>query len=474
MTETPVIEPPHPRPHSALVSLLRVMWHGDGNLLELLPGAAYRFGAGSLGYSRRSTVLFNDPALIEQILRDDGARFPKSDLMVNALEPLIGGSIFVTDGALWRRQRAMIDPAFTHMRIGHAFKAMQQSVRDHIAHWQVYAEDAKTFSLDLAMSHLTADVICRTTFSLPLTSQVALEVFDDFTVFERSVAQVDIFRLIFEPAWSDTPQTPSVLAACSRIRSHVGDLIDTHIHAPNEYSDIASDVIRARDVETGESFTRDQLIDQLGVFFLAGHETSASALTWAFYLLASQPMWADRVRAEVQQVTGGGDVEFHHIRQLPITRAFFKEVLRLYPPITFLPRVAMTDCRLGPRKLRRGALVMISPWTLHRHQAYWQYPNQFRPERFLPEAAGDIVPGSYIPFGQGPHTCIGAGFAQTEAILIIAELIRRFDIRLCPGQRVRPAARLTTRPASAIDVHCALLPASSHLKRSSHSGAMSR
>lgn len=446
--------PPYPAPRSALTSLLRVLWHGDGNLLELLPGAAYRFDVGNLGYSRRSTVLFNDPALIEEILRDDGSRFPKSDLMVNALEPLIGGSIFVTDGEVWRRQRAMIDPAFSHMRVGHAFTAMQASVRDHIVHWHEYAANAERFPLDLAMSHLTADVICRTTFSLPLSSQVALEVFEDFTEFERSVAQVDIFRLIFQPAWSESPQTPAVLAACSRIRRHVGDLVDTHLDAPGAYSDIATDVIAARDAQTNAPFSRDQLIDQLGVFFLAGHETSASALTWAFYLLASQPQWADRLRREIREVAGSGDLEFAHIRQLPLTRAFFKEVLRLYPPITFLPRVAMSDCQVGRRKLRRGALVMISPWTLHRHRRYWEEPHLFKPERFFPEHAEAIKPGSYIPFGQGPHTCIGAGFAQAEAMLIIAELIRRFAIELAPQQNIRPAARLTTRPAKPILCHC--------------------
>jgi len=454
MAETSGYQPPYPRPLPALPALCRVLWHGDGNLLELMPGGAYRFDVGDLGYSRRSTVLFNDPQLIEEILRDDGTRFPKSDLMVNALEPLIGGSIFVTDGDVWRRQRRMIDPAFSHMRVGHAFAAMQSAVADHLAIWRDYSASGQPFSLDLAMSHLTADVICRTTFSLPLQSSVATEVFDDFTVFERSVAQVDIFRLIFQPAWADMPQSPEVLAACRRIRDHVGDLIDTHIANPDAYNDIASDVIASRDSDTGEGFSRDQLIDQLGVFFLAGHETSASALTWALYLLAVQQEWLLRLRKEVAEVVGDGEINFRHIRQLPLIRAFFKEVLRLYPPITFLPRVAMTPCQVGRRKLRRGALVMISPWTLHRHERYWHNPNSFDPERFLPHREAEIGAGTYIPFGQGPHTCIGAGFAQAEASLIIAELVRHFDLSLEDNQRVRPAARLTTRPAQPIGFFC--------------------
>ena len=441
-----------PRPHSlaALPALMRVMWNGDGNLLELLPAAAYRFDVGNLGYSRRSTVLFNDPALVRQILRDADGVFPKSDLMVNALEPLIGESIFVTDGEKWRRQRAMIDPAFSHMRISLAFDAMRAAVDDYEATLQRYASCEESFSLDLAMSQLTADIICRTVFSTSLDSQVAHDVFEDFTVFERSVAQVDIKRLIFEPAWTRAPQPEVVLRACERIRRHLGALIDTHLEEGASYNDIASAVIAARDADTGKAFSRDELIDQLGVFFLAGHETTASVLTWLFFIAACQPGVVATLRDEVDRVVGDGEVEFEHLRQLPRVRAVFRETLRLYPPITFMPRVALQDTIVGRRQLRRGALVMISPWTLHRHREYWEHPPAFVPERFLPEHEGALTEGAYIPFGQGPHTCVGAGFAQTESVLIVARLLRRFDFTALDAQRVRPAARLTTRPREQI------------------------
>lgn len=446
--------PPKPKSLWSVAALIRVLWRGDGNLLELLPAAAYRFDVGNLGYSRRSTVLFNRPDLIRDILRDTQGIFPKSDLMVNALEPLIGQSIFVTDGDRWRRQRAMIDPAFSRMRIGHAFAAMCAAVDDYESHLDAVAQRGETMSLDLAMSHLTADIICRTVFSTSLDSEVAREVFEDFTVFERSVAQVDILRLIIEPAWSNPPQPPAVLAACQRIRGHLGTLVDTHLNqsAGNSagYNDIASDVIAAVDQDSGEAFTREELIDQLGVFFLAGHETTASVLTWVFYILAMQPAVLERLRDEVDTVVGDGSVTFEHIRQLPFVRAVFRETLRLYPPITFLPRVALEAGTVGPRRLRRGALVMISPWTLHRHSGYWDEPHAFSAERFLPENEDSIQPGAYIPFGSGPHTCVGAGFALAESILIIARLARRFDFTMKDPQRVRPAARLTTRPAAQI------------------------
>ena len=153
-------------------------------------------------------------------------------------------------------------------------------------------------------------------------------------------------------------------------------------------------------------------------------------------------------------IVGGGAVEFEHVKQLPWVKAFFRETLRLYPPITFIPRVAMADCKVGPRQVKRGTLVMIAPWTLHRHRDYWEKPSAFMPQRFVAGEGADYREEAYIPFGAGPHTCIGAGFAQAEAVLIIAEFVRRYDFILSDNASVRPAARLTTRPAKQLMLHC--------------------
>ena len=365
---------------------------------------------------------------------------------VGALEALIGESIFVTDGEKWRRQRAMIDPAFSHMRLSLAFKAMSEAVADQETRLEGLAASGEALSLDLAMSHLTADIICRTVFSVSLDSDVARDVFDNFLVFERDVAQVRIERLISDPAWTRVPQKPEVLAACARIRAHLGALIDGHAGT----DDIAGAVIAARDAATGEGFTRDELIDQLGVFFLAGHETTASALTWAVYILASRPDILSGLRAEVAAVAGDGPISFEQTRRMPYARAIFREALRLYPPITFMPRVALKPTTIGGYRLRRGALVMIAPWTLHRHKSYWRDPDRFDPDRFLPEGESAQTPGAFIPFGAGPHTCVGAGFATAESILVLACLARRFEFDVSEARGVRPVARLTTRPAREI------------------------
>ena len=444
---TAAFVPPRPSPGAAVMNLLRVVMQGDGDLLTLVPRYAYRVRTGWLGWSRRSTLIVNDPAEVRRVLSDQGGIFPKSDLMVEALDPLIGDSIFTSSGAVWQRQRRMIDPSLSMMRVNRAFPAMADgcaAMEDKLAE---AAAENRPVSLDLTMSHLTADIICRTVFSTTLDSQVAHDVFDAFTLFERSVAQVKIRRLIFDPAFKKVPQEAHVLEACRLIRAHLGDLLDTHLAQGAAYDDICQQVIEARDLETDTRFTREELIDQLGVLFLAGHETSASALTWAFYLLASQPALVARLRAEIEEVTGGGEIGFEHTRRLLGTRNVFRETLRLYPPITFLPRVAMEAATIGDHRVKRGALVMVAPWVLHRHQSFWRNPHAFDPDRFLPEREAEMTAGAYIPFGIGPRVCAGAAFAQTEAILLIARLFRSFDMHIIDADRVRPAARLTTRPA---------------------------
>ena len=253
--------------------------------------------------------------------------------MVSALDPLVGESIFVSSGNQWRRQRDMIDPALSMMRISRAFGSMVAAIDDYEQRLDRQASEQESFSLDLTMSHLTADIICRSVFTTSLKSQIAKEVFESFTVFERSVAQVELRRLIFEPAFTPVRQHRDVLDACQRIRHHLGQMVDSHLAPGSQaFNDIASAIIQARSPVDGASFTRKELIDQLGVFCLAGHETTASVLTWVFFILATRPDITRRIRAEVRQVAGDGPVEFEHIRELGFVRNVFRETLRLYPP----------------------------------------------------------------------------------------------------------------------------------------------
>jgi cytochrome P450 len=444
MPAADLYRPPAPRPTTPVRALLNAALKGDRDLLALLPADAYRARVSPLGRSRRTILLVNAPEEVGPILANTSEIFPKNDLMVGALEGLVGNSIFVSDGAAWRRQRRMIEPAFSHMRINTAFNSMQGAVDDCETRWDDLADAQQPFSLDAEMSYLTADIICRTIFSRPFDTGIGLDVFHAFTAFERSVANVELTRLLLGKPFAKVPQPPKVREACRIIRAHFNVMLDQWLaEGHNAADDIAGAIIAARDPDTGEPFTREELIDQIGVFFLAGHETTASVLTWTFFILSQLPDVARRMRDEIDRVTSGGPVSFEHTN-------IFRETLRLYPPITFIPRVAAQATEIAGRKVKRGAMIMIAPWTIHRNEAFWKNADRFDPDRFAPDREGEVQPGAYIPFGLGPRICVGAAFATVEASLILARLVRRYDIEALDASRVRPVARLTTRPAREI------------------------
>ncbi len=442
--------PPAPEPTSPVRALVKVALRFENDLLTLLPAGAYRARVAPLGYSRRSILIVNDPAELGPILANAGGVYPKNDLMVGALEDLVGHSLFVSDGEAWRRQRRMIEPAFSHMRIDASFGAMAAAVDACEARLDAAAASGEPISLDAAMGQLTADIICRTIFSRSLDDGIAREVFVDFATFEHSVANVRLARLLLGRPFAKVPQPGAVLAACRRIRGHLGRMLDERMASQADRDDIAAAVIAARDPETGQGFSREELIDQLGVFFLAGHETTASVLTWTFFVLSQQPQALERLRSEVDGLAGDGAVSLEQTKRLAFTRAVFREVLRLYPPITFIPRVAAEATSIAGRKVKRGAMIMVAPWTIHRNPTLWRDADRFDPDRFMPGRDTETRPGSYIPFGLGPRICVGAAFAMIESALILARLARRYDLEPVDPASVRPVARLTTRPVREI------------------------
>ncbi|MEL7538748.1 MAG: cytochrome P450 [Pseudomonadota bacterium] len=443
--------PPAPQPMPPLRSLLRVMREGNGNLLSLVPSDAYTKPVTHLGYSRRSIILVNDPDAVRDVMTDPLGIFPKNDLFVGALEPLVGDSIFVSHGETWRKQREMIDPAFSQLRIRQAYPAMVDAVRAADERLAEVADSGEPLSLDVLTSQLTADVICRTIFSEPLDGTTAQRVFHLFSRFERSVASVSLRQLIFGKPWDDVRQPTAVLEACEEIRALIGEMVDPRLAEDDGGADdIVAAVIRATDPQTGEPFTRSELIDELGVFFLAGHETTASALTWAIFMLSQQPKTLSRLRAEVAERCGDDLPDFESVKQLAFVRSVFRESLRLYPPITFIPRVAAEATTIADVRIKRGAMVMVSPWTTHRNSLQWRDPDRFDPDRFMPGAEPDERPNTFLSFGLGPRVCIGAAFATVESALILAGLAARYDFEPLDAEHVWPVARLTTRPAREI------------------------
>jgi cytochrome P450 len=217
-------------------------------------------------------------------------------------------------------------------------------------------------------------------------------------------------------------------------------------------------LVAARDPETGRAMDEEQLIDNLLTFYLAGHETTATALTWTLYLLARSPQWSARLEEEIERVTGGEPLAGEHVERLVLTHQVIKESMRLYPPVPLMTRQAVADARLGEHAVRAGASVVMPIYAIHRHAKRWEDPDAFDPTRFAPDREAAIPRYQYMPFGAGPRICIGMGFAMLEATAMLATLLRGADFAPVPGREPAPVARVTLVPGGGMPLEVRLRP----------------
>jgi cytochrome P450 len=449
--------PPAPPLRSSLAVGLKIFFERAPDLLETLPRACYTQAVVAVPIGRRPVFIVNDPDIVRRIFIDDREHYPKSDLMVSSLRPLLGDGVLISGGDTWEHDRSMLEPAFMHMRLEQLFPKMQQAVHDFIDRLALVPADT-VLDLEAELSRVTADIMFRAIFSQPIDAGEAAQVFQSFSRFQNSVPQFDL-RVVL----SSHPDRPAELPAtlleeAARLRGLLAQLLDqrlTELTAGRQFIDFAQAVIDARDGE-GRGFTREQVIDQLAVFFLAGHETTASSLAWTFFLLSCQPDTLKELREEIHAQLGQREFAFHDLKSLSRVRNVFRETLRLYPPVAFLTRRALRDDRFGRHAVPAGSFVVVSPWLLHRHRSYWREPGRFDPSRFeLP--GGGARAGAYIPFGLGPRVCTGATIAQLEASLILCEVLRRYDVQVMEPERVYPGSRVTIRPVRRMQ--CRLKPA---------------
>jgi cytochrome P450 len=423
----------------------------DGNLLDTLSAGFYRRTAIRLPINGRDVLIVNDPEEIRKVLSVSVDAFPKSDLMIAALEPLLGDGILISNGPDWRKQRRMLEPALDQMRIRRLFPLMSATVTDFIERLKS-KEPGAEFALDPEMSGVALDVIFRTIFTRPINAEEMAEICAAFTEYQDKAPQDALIALFGD---ASAPQIPEgeLAAIAGRIRSLIARMIDERLSLPQGQvppDDILQAVIDARDPDDGTSFSRVELINQITVLFLAGHETSASALTWCVFILSQQPQFAEKIRSEAIALAGNRPLAQDDVNKIATARDVFREALRLYPPAGFISRVATGPVTIGGYDIDKGSLVVISPWLLHRHEKYWKDPDKFDPERFSPAREREMVAGTFIPFGLGARVCTGRTIAMIEGPLIIAELMRALRFKPIEPETVAPLFRLTVRPRTTI------------------------
>jgi cytochrome P450 len=432
--------PPKPVPRADRVSLWGHLRAFRRDILSAQPARLYRAWMAAFRTPFFESYLCNDPALVRRVLDERPQDFPKSNRVTEGLRPLLGRSVFVTNGEEWLRQRRIIDPAFEGGRLREAFPAIWAASEAAVARMATGEVE-----VELAASHAAADVIFRTLFSIPIEDRVAQAVFHEFRAYQRSAPILNLGAFLRLPHWVPRLHRGATRRSAREIRGLIAGLTAERaaaIAAGTAPADLATKIMTTPDPVTGARFETDEMVDQVAIFFLAGHETSASALAWSLYLLATHPEVQERVAAEAESLRP----EFGTLGALRLTRDVFREALRLYPPVPMLVRETLRPEEFRGRRVRRGAQVVISPWHLHRHERLWERPDAFDPDRW----AGEVPHGGYLPFSRGPRVCPGAGFAMLEGTLMLAHLVRAFRFEALPDRVPVPVAHLTVRARDGI------------------------
>ncbi|WP_461471082.1 cytochrome P450 [Pararhodobacter sp.] len=443
--------PPKPASRAGRFAFWRYVRDFRRDILSANPERLYRAKMAEFRIPFLHTFLVNDPALWRRVLIDEPANFPKSPRMAAGLEPLLGQGVFLTNGAQWRRQRRIIDPAFEGGRLRDTFPAMVAAGQSAVARLAARAGESPV-EIEAEMSHATADVIFRTLFSVPIEDQTAGAVFRAFRAYQGTQPLLNLAAFLPLPRWMPRLHRRSTLRAARRIRALIGDLVAARRQAIAEGrapDDLATKIMTTRDPQTGETFGDAEMIDQVAVFFLAGHETSASALGWALYVLALDPETQEAIAEEADAVLGEAP-DFADASRLKLARDVFREVLRLYPPVPMMVREAACPATFRGRSVEAGAQVVVSPWHLGRHGGIWRDADAFCPARWSTPEGKAAAREGFIPFSAGPRVCTGAGFAMIEGPLLLALLVRRLVFRPVADRPPRPVAQLTVRSAEGI------------------------
>ena len=390
----------------------------------------------------RSSFILNTPDAIRHVLVDNYESYTRTPAGIRVLRPMLGEGLLIAEGRAWKYQRRTLAPAFTPRAVASLVPHMIAATDQTIA--KLRAASGGPVDLREAMQRMTLEIAGRTMFSFGMERHGAA--LRDFVMeYGERLARPHFLDLLLPLSWP-SPQDFSRARFRKRWTRFVAMLMaERRAAGKNEGApprDLFDLMGAARDPETGEAFTDEQLGDQVATMILAGHETTATALFWSLYLLALDPVTQDQLAAEVQGVTANGAPD---IERLKFTRAVVDETMRLYPPAFLIARAAAAPDTIAGFPVKKNDVILIAPWLLHRHEKLWRDPNAFIPSRFMPPSPPPDR-FAYLPFGVGARVCIGAHFALVEATLALAKMIGAFRVELLDKEPVIPIGVVTTQP----------------------------
>jgi cytochrome P450 len=416
------------------------------NFIEALDEGMYHAPIIRQGTAISRSFIVNDPAGIRRVLLENAANYPKAPVEHRILGPAMGNGLILSEGETWRAHRRIMAPAFDHRTVERYAPVMVDAAGNLAQRWSGLPAGT-VVEIEEAMMELTLEIISRSMFAAD--SDGIKEIIREGSARYQNTMMVGLLEFVpgvghIWSAWKGMRGR----AIMKEFNCAMFELIEARRREPtaSRTPDLLDRLMAARDEDSGAAMTAREIRDEVLTIFVAGHETTALALMWTWYLLAMHPEHEARMHEELDRVLGGREPCWHDVQRLPHTRMILQESMRLYPAVhTLAFRQALQDDVVCGMRISKGAIVSIIPWIIHRHRSHWERPDRFEPERFTPEASSARDRLAYLPFGFGPRICIGAAFAMTEAVLILATLAQRFRLRVAPGCRVQPQALFTLR-----------------------------
>ena len=436
---------PAPGPANSRLSLNFISFRRNPlSFLQQLAGQYGDFVAFRMG--GQHMFLANHPDYVREVLVTHNSNFIKGRALQRA-KRLLGQGLLTSEGDLHRRQRLLVQPAFHRKRIASYGQVMVEHAERASARWK----DGDTFEMGQEMTRLTLGIVSKTLFDADVDSEA-----DE--IGEAMTSILEMFNLLMFPFAELIEKLPLPMVRRyermrARLDATIYRIIDERRRSGEDRGDLLSILLLAQDGEPGTAGMSDtQVRDEALTLFLAGHETTANALTWTWYLLSQHPEVEEKLHAELDEALHERLPAFEDIVRLPYTEMILSESIRLYPPAWAIGRKALSEQQIGNYIVPAGGIVLLSPFVTHRDARFFTQPERFDPERWTPEAKEARHPFAYFPFGGGPRRCVGEGFAWTEGILVLAALASRWRARLVGGQKIEPKALITLRPKHGIQM----------------------
>lgn len=438
--------PPAPVPQPKPLGVLRLIAALRRNPLECWAEDHFDKPVVAGGLPFAHVLLVSDPRAIQHVLLENAANYRKDSFQRRVLSAGLGDGLLSAEGDQWRIQRRTVAPVFARKTIMEFAPAMIGAGEALVERWQ--SQDGRTVDVAAEMTRLTLDVLERTIFSDGLGRakeefRIAMKTYFD------TIGQIDPLDVLGVPSFVPRLGHLRVRSTLRFFEAAIDEIIAARrrrMADKNEAvaNDILTLLLKALDPDTGNAMAEVEVRSNILTFIAAGHETTANLLTWSLFLLSQSAEWRQRVEMEAAFELAGPAAGL--AERLVVTRAVIDEAARLYPPIAAISRVATGPDEIAGEKVKRGTMVVIAPYVLHRHRRLWRSPHSFDPSRWLGAERSKIDRYAYIPFGAGLRTCIGSAFALQEATLILANIVRNFDLELAPDKKVWPLLRVTLRP----------------------------